>query len=244
MPDLQPEGISWQDFAQKLNPDVMTPRKYDMRYYPHNSKHRDGRNPTVPLHTPSSSPPSFDLTSMKTESSDTVPGAMNNPNTTSERYMNPPSAERHAKDMRNALDLLEAMLHSESTKRITPRGVLYHPFLSEPGVDPKTEGDDAFVPRPPGEGVCARLHSRDEVTEQMYVKVLRRVDTMSGDSEDENVSLDRDELADLNDDDLEVVVDEYGQRWMKDHLLCMPGQGIAIGRGPCEFHRGPLYGFE
>jgi len=146
--------------------------------------------------------------------------------------------------MRNAFDLLEAMLHSESTKRITPRGVLYHPFLSEPGVDPKTEGDDAFVPHPPGEGVCAELHSRDDVTEQMFVQVLRRVDTMSDDEEEEeeNVSLDGDELADLNEGDLEV--DEYGQRWMKHHLPCMPGQGMVIGTRPCEFHRGPLYGFE
>jgi len=145
--------------------------------------------------------------------------------------------------MRNAFDALEAMLHSESTRRITPRDVLYHPFLSEPGVDPHMEGDDTFVPYPPGEGVCARLHSRDEVMEQMFVKVLRRVDTMS-DEEEENVSLDGDELVDLNDEDLEVIVDDHGQRWMKDHLLCMPGQGIAIGTRPCEFHRGPLYGFE
>ena len=85
-----------------------------------------------------SPPPSFDLTSMKTQSSNTVRGAMNNPNMTSERYMNPPSAERHTKNMQNAFDLLEAMLPSKLTKRITLWNVFDHPFLSEPGVDPKT----------------------------------------------------------------------------------------------------------
>ncbi|KAJ3493406.1 hypothetical protein NMY22_g20215 [Coprinellus aureogranulatus] len=39
----------------------------------------------------------------------------------------------YAKDVDDALDLLEKLLHPESVKRITPREALYHPFLVERG---------------------------------------------------------------------------------------------------------------
>ncbi|KAJ3502994.1 hypothetical protein NMY22_g18401 [Coprinellus aureogranulatus] len=41
--------------------------------------------------------------------------------------------EMYAKDVDDALDLLEKLLHPESVKRITPREALYHPFLVERG---------------------------------------------------------------------------------------------------------------
>ncbi|KAF5322338.1 hypothetical protein D9619_000232 [Psilocybe cf. subviscida] len=42
VPSLENEGINWQTFVERLNPDIATPKKYDMRFYPHNCKHRDG----------------------------------------------------------------------------------------------------------------------------------------------------------------------------------------------------------
>lgn len=40
----------------------------------------------------------------------------------------------YQKDIDDALDLLEKLLHPESVKRITPRDALYHPFLAEKGT--------------------------------------------------------------------------------------------------------------
>lgn len=238
VPDLHQEGITWREFAERLNPGIMTPKKYDMRYYPHNSKHRDGRGSLTTMVVSSPPPSSSPQDNMDHESSEQRQVDASNSQT--DRYLNPPSIERQARDMRNALDLLEAMLHPESTKRITPRDSLYHPFLSEPGVDPHIEGDDMFAPNRPGEGVCAALHTRDDVTEQMYVEVLRKVeDVLEAEGELDGVG-----LSNLSGGDVEIVVDESGQRWAKDYQLCMSGQGIAIGKRPCEFHRGPLYGFE
>lgn len=239
VPDLHQERISWREFAERLKPDMMTPRKYDMRYYPHNSKHRDARGssttttivPSAVL--PSSSPPDMDH-----GPSDQRPVDTSIASKMSDRYLNPPSVERHSRDMRNALNLLELMFHFESTKRITPRDALYHSFLSEPGMNPHTEGDDMFAPHRPGEGVCSALHTQDDVTEQMYVEVLRKVEDvleMDGDGV---------ELSNLSGGDVEIVVDKQGQRWAKDYQLCMSGQGIAIGNRPCVFHRGSPYGFE
>jgi len=67
--------------------------------------------------------------------------------------------------------------------------------------------DDEFVPHPFGEGVCKEWHFRDGVTEQPYVKVV---------VEEE---------------------DEAGEGRKEETLTLVAGEGIAIGRQPCEFHR-------
>jgi cell division control protein 7 len=92
-------------------------------------------------------------------------------------------------------------MHPESTRRLTPRDALYHPFLADP-FEPE---DDEFFPHPFGEGVCGDLHHLDEVTEEPCVRIGCGFD---GDG----------------DGDGEV-------------RRVMAGEGIAIGRWPCEFHR-------
>lgn len=85
-------------------------------------------------------------------------------------------------------------MEPDSTRRITPRGALYHPFLADPS---EPEDDDLF-PHPFGEGVCGRYHYTDKVTEEPYVLV--------------------------NADGKESV------------RRLVAGEGIAIGKDPCEFH--------
>jgi cell division control protein 7 len=139
--------------------------------------------------------------------------------------------------MQNAFDLLEAMLHFESIKRIIPRDVLYHPFLSEPGVDPETDGDDEYVPHPPGMGVCEKFHRVDHTVDGMYAEVWRKPEEVMGlDVEDTDVDLDEDVGEEKSE-----LVKRYGREWVQDFVFCMPGQGIAIGNKPCEFHKDPRY---
>lgn len=89
-------------------------------------------------------------------------------------------------------------MQPESTRRITPRGALYHPFLAE---EPE---DDEHFPHPFGEGICGDWHFIDDVTEEPCVKVS----------------------LDAGDAEVKRLV---------------AGQGIAIGRYPCEFHRAEEY---
>ncbi|KAH7930636.1 kinase-like protein [Leucogyrophana mollusca] len=79
----------------------------------------------------------------------------------------PPTRESHAKDVEAALSLLAEIMQPESTRRITPRGALYHPFLA----DPSEPEDDELFPHPFGEGVCGKWHFVDEVTEEQCVYV-------------------------------------------------------------------------
>jgi len=90
-------------------------------------------------------------------------------------------------------------MQPESTRRMTPREALYHPFLA----DPSEPEDDEFFPHPFGEGICGVWHHLDEVTEEPCVRM----------------NLDAEE-----DGGVEV-------------RRVMAGEGIAIGRWPCEFHQ-------
>lgn len=67
--------------------------------------------------------------------------------------------------------------------------------------------DDEFVPHRFGEGICAALHFYDENTDEPCVRV--KAGKRRGDEEDDRMEI--------------------------RHL--MPGEGVAIGRMPCEFHR-------
>lgn len=90
-------------------------------------------------------------------------------------------------------------MHPESTRRITPRGALYHPFLADPS---EPEDDDLF-PHPFGDGVCGKWHYVDEGTDEQCV----------------------------------IILDEGEQKGRR----VTSGEGIAIGRWPCEFHRSQCY---
>lgn len=56
-------------------------------------------------------------------------------------------------------------MEPESHRRITPRGALYHPFLT----DPSEAEDDELFPHPCSEGVCQKYHFKDAVTEEHCV---------------------------------------------------------------------------
>lgn len=124
----------------------------------------------------------------------------------------------HVWDLNLAFDFLEQIMHPESVRRIGPRDALYHAFLlptsSVPSVaSPSSSSiddadDDAFFPHPFLEGVCRQAHHIDPVTDQACVNVKMKVPTSDGGVE-------------------EVVV--------MRHVAA--GEGIAIGRDPCEFHK-------
>jgi len=79
---------------------------------------------------------------------------------------------------------------------------------------PDEIGDDHFFPHPFGEGVCGEWHFKDDVTEEARVKVgLFGEPLREGDGEG-----------------------GYEVRTL------LAGEGIAIGREPCEFHR-PEFGY-
>ncbi|KAI0089224.1 kinase-like domain-containing protein [Irpex rosettiformis] len=133
---------------------------------------------------------------------------------TPERGAHTPSEEAYTRDIDNALDLLEKLMESESIKRITPRNALGHPFLKEPDEP----DDDEFVPHRFGEGVCGKLHFLDEVTDEPCVRIRKPKKTDSMDIKTEGKD--------------EMIVKRLAA-----------GEGIAIGRMPCEFHR-EEFGYE
>lgn len=118
VPSVRDEGISWREFAVRLNP------------------------------------------------------ALDNPDDDAER--------REVLD--EALDFAERCLEPQAPQRMTARDALYHPFLRRVEFEDDGDGqvvaeedDDQMCVLPPGEGVCARLHRRDEVTGDWHVVVGDRV---------------------------------------------------------------------
>ncbi|KAF9562510.1 kinase-like protein [Agrocybe pediades] len=223
VPDIDPDGLTWRQFVEKMTPDIWKPRKYDMRYYPHNSKHRDGRGSSH-MPPPSSSPTSNSGTQDLPIDID----AATRDSVQSDRYANPPSEERHTKEMKIMFSFLESVLHFESTKRYTPQKALYHKFLEEPGV----EGDDAFIPNRIGEGRCSEHHYRDEETGVNYVRILHKCvcQRKKGPIFDEE---DGQELA--PDSEVDEAYEWCG-KYIADVRPLEAGEGIAIGNRPCEFH--------
>lgn len=72
---------------------------------------------------------------------------------------------KHRVDVENAINLLKATLEPESTKRITARDALYHPFL----IDPSQPEDDELFPHPWGQGVCGEHHDRCYLTGELQI---------------------------------------------------------------------------
>ncbi|KAF9463068.1 kinase-like protein [Collybia nuda] len=224
IPSVTREGTSWREFVEKLNPDLYQPQEPDPRYYPYNvpgygthhppsesesSLHHHAHPPPPsssssppPLYFPvSSSPPHRKPPDAPTSHAPSAPGKL--------------STTAHRAEIEAALDLLEHILHPESTKRMTPRRVLAHPFLrgsssSLDEYDPEEDcaDDDESMPHVFGapESVCHEWHFRDPVTEEPSVRVVAPCGCGCGEEFEEVRNL-------------------------------VAGEGIAIGRQPCEFHR-------
>jgi len=158
VPSIPAEGMTWSQLAEKLNPNLMVPRKESPHFYPHC---KPGENALVgpPL---SSSPFSSHSSSVieRTKSSYRARERSSSPIVASE--------ETHKAEMALALDLLEKMLNPDATRRIQPRNALSHPFLSE-----EAEGihDDNAFPHAFGGGVCGDLHYYDDDTGDACVQL-------------------------------------------------------------------------
>ncbi|KAH9854973.1 kinase-like protein [Lenzites betulinus] len=178
VPSLSQEGISWQEFVERQNPDLRVPPDPEPSYYPY----------TLPSHRARTRPPP--------SSSSCYSPAPSSPTDARGASPTPMDAERYTQEIDVALDFLEKAMEPDSTRRMTPRTALYHPFLREDGAP----GDDEFTPHPFGDGPCGDLHFVDDLDE-LWVKV--RVEGAP-----------------------EMVMRRV-----------QPGEGIAIGKQPCEFHR-------
>jgi cell division control protein 7 len=178
--------MTWSQFVEKLNPNLMVPRKESLHLYPH-CKPGEATLAEPPL---SSSPFS--------SHSSSVAEPVKSSYRVRQRSFSPiaVSEETHKAEIALALDLLEKMLNPDATRRIQPRNALAHPFLSE-----EAEGiydDDAF-PHAFGGGVCGDLHYYDDDTGDACVQLPQ---------EDGSLRVKR----------------------------VLPGEGLAIGNSPCEFH--------
>ncbi|KAL4081511.1 kinase-like domain-containing protein [Scleroderma yunnanense] len=148
VPSIANEGTSWREFVERQNPRLRDVPRPDVRYYPYHP----ANTPSYSSQPPPSSSSTFDPPS---------------------RLQSPPMAhvqptqDSHNEDIENALSLLEKLMEPDSTRRMTPRDALYHPFLA----DPSEVEDDELFPHPFGEGRCRRYHFVDEVTEEPCVLV-------------------------------------------------------------------------
>ncbi|KAG1752500.1 kinase-like protein [Suillus paluster] len=192
VPSISQEGMSWREFVEKQNPDIFKPSPPDPRYYPYN----DFETQTQTTAGASSYPPPSSSSSYSYRHTSSSRSRSTTPTRASTPA--PPTPNSHRADVEAALSLLAEVMHPESTRRITPRGALYHPFLADPS---EPEDDDLF-PHQFGDGVCGKWHFVDEGDEQCVIIY---------DGEEEKVR------------------------------RVMSGEGIAIGRWPCEFHRKECY---
>ena len=144
LPSVTADGITWREFVERNNPDLKTPPKPDLRFYPYSchAQHKPGPPPSSSPHSRYSS--------------------------TCSPSPEPPDPDVYAEEIGHALNLVELLMHPESVRRITPRKALYHPFLA----DPDEPEDDELFPHPFGEGLCAEWHLLDPVTDEPCVKVL------------------------------------------------------------------------
>lgn len=190
VPAVSQDGMPWRTFVSKQNEQLMEPHQPDPRFYPYNNISHIEAQSHINTHFP---PPSS--SSGHDRSSPAAP-RFSSPSSVSLAL---PTPESHARDIDSAFDLLEGLMHPESTRRMTPRDALYHPFLA----DPSEPEDDEFFPHPFGEGVCGDWHHLDEVTEEPCVRINLGMDGEGG----------------------------------GEVRRVIAGEGIAIGRWPCEFHR-------
>ena len=144
VPSLTQDGITWSDFVEKLNPELRIPPPPDPYFFPH----------TLPERRATSHPPSSSSNYSRSPSVD-------------RESPSPEELEEYSREVDKALDFLELVMAPESTKRITPRMALYHPFLR----DPSEPEDDELVPHPVGLGACREYHFKDEETDEQCARV-------------------------------------------------------------------------
>jgi cell division control protein 7 len=247
VPSVTQDGISWREFVEKQNLKLYEPEEPDTRFFPYNQpaylsrlssskSHTAHHQPPPPPPSSSSSDPPLEFPSSPLPNCPSSAPSNGSPSTS--------AAEAHRSDIENAFDLLEKVLHPESVKRITPRDVLAHPFLRSSGPTPSSssssraeygygdedmdlreeeEDDDAYVPHPydGGKGRCREYHFRDEVTDVECVRMVVRC-----------------ECADCREADARGEGDAQGHTGYYDEVRALAaGEGIAIGRNPCVFHR-------
>ena len=252
MPGLDHDGITWQDFVERLNPKVWELRECDMRFYPHNSKHRDGRHRSDALRATAT--PADDgaaplkqgraLTTTTNES--TMPTKLN----ADEESDTAHALQRHQREFKIIFNLLEKLLHPESTKRCTPQVALFHPMLAESattapppplpdawaakiGRGKMRVGDDAYVPHAPGGGVCGDWHCKDDVTEVDCVRILKKCLCFRGGS-----------CVGSGSESEDGEEERWCGKYKREIVELNFGEGIAIGDRPCEFHMEDIYVHE
>ncbi|KAF7320125.1 Kinase-like protein [Mycena kentingensis (nom. inval.)] len=194
LPTITEAGMSWHSFVMKQNPSLMDPPKprppFEMDMMLEDETELDGHSSAVVTPHSSSSPDSRQRSSS--------PSSM--PTDEALRHT-------HKRDVEMAFSLLDGLLEPDAHLRMTPKNALAHSFLRDDGPD-----DDETTPHPFGQGVCAKFHFLDGVTDEPFVRVyepLRPGQTTR----------------------------RLGARGV------LPGQGLAIGRQPCEFHQdSALYG--
>ena len=152
--------MTWSQFVEKLNPNLMVPKKGSPHFYPYCKS-----GETTLVEPPLSSSPFSSHSSSMIE-----PAKSSSSYRIRERSSSPIAAneEAHKAEIALALDLLEKMLNPDATRRIQPRNALAHSFLSE-----EAEGiydDDAF-PHAFGGGVCGDLHYYDDDTGDACVQL-------------------------------------------------------------------------
>ena len=158
IPSIPVEGMTWSQFVEKLNPNLMMPGKTSPHFYP---LCKSGE--TTLIEPPLSSSP-------HSSHSSSIIEPIRSSYRARERSPSPivVSEETHKTTMTLALDLLEKMLNPDATRRIQPCNALNHPFLSEgtEGID-----DDYTFPQAFGGGVCGDLHYYDDDTGDACVQL-------------------------------------------------------------------------
>ncbi|KAF8842665.1 kinase-like protein [Paxillus ammoniavirescens] len=159
VPSITTEGISWRDFVLRQNPHLVDVQRPNTRHYPYNI-YQEQSTPGRPPPSSSSAYSSYSYRNDRhsSRSRSPTPAHMDYP------Y---PTQESHDTDVENALSFLTQVMEPESTRRITARGALYHPFLA----DPSEPEDDELFPHPFGEGVCRKYHFLDDVTDEPCVLI-------------------------------------------------------------------------
>ncbi|KAH0588113.1 hypothetical protein H2248_006833 [Termitomyces sp. 'cryptogamus'] len=203
--------MPWREFIESQNPTLYDPPEPDLRYYPYNQPSYQAHIARELEQARHSLPPSSSTVSSPPSlyfPRSSSPPPIPSGDPTIQDITRPPSAAAHRHEVELAIDLAEQLMNPFSTRRITPRQALAHAFLrGEEGDFDEAADDDEFVPHLFGEGVCGQWHFYDE-TESPAVKVQVRCECTEG-------------CGDL----------------VEEIVLVEAGQGLAIGRQPCEFHQ-------
>ncbi|KAG6919762.1 hypothetical protein DXG01_001598 [Tephrocybe rancida] len=208
--------MSWREFVEKQNPTIYDPPEPDLRYYPHNQPafhaHMNQLEHSRHSVPPSSSSSSSSPTSLFFPRSSSPPMSGEG---TSLSGLLAPSPTSHRQEVDSAIDLAEQLMNPFSVRRITPKEALAHPFLrGEEGDFDEAANDDEFTPHVFGEpgSDCAQWHYVNDLGDHIV-----QVQIMCG-------------CGEPGCDDFEM-----------DEIQVEPGQGLAIGRQPCEFHQDMKY---